>query len=209
MALQLKHPFNMVVSGPSNCGKTVFTLKLIDNLQTMCDPVPQKVILAYSEYQPQYDKLARLPFVELVEGVPDFEQLKQDKQTPKILITDDLMCEMKTNENLTKLFSRGSHHWNCSCVHLVQSIFYEGLKVPRRNATYMVLFRSPADTLQVQTYGRHIFPNKTKYFIESYNDSTSKPHGYLFLNLHQQADDKYKLFTNIFPNETTFVYTPK
>jgi len=209
MTLELKHPFNMMVSGPSNCGKTVFALKLIQNLHTMCNPIPIKVFWAYIEWQPQYSILNTLPYVQLIEGVPDFELLKQDKHIPKLLVTDDMMCELKANENLIKLFSRGSHHWNCSCIHLVQSIFYEGLKTPRRNATYMVLFRSPSDTLQVHTYGRHIFPSKPKYFQESYEDSTSKAHGYLFLNLHQQANDKYKLYTQIFPDETTYVYTTK
>ena len=209
MALKLKHPFNMLVSGPSNCGKTVFMLKFIENLQHLCEPVPQKIIWAFSEWQPSYDKLRALPFVELVEGVPNFDILKEDKNVPKLLILDDLMTELKNDEKLTVLFSRGSHHWGCSVVHMVQSIFYDGLRTSRRNATYIVLFRSPSDTLAVQTLGRQIFTSKAKYFLESYLNATQKAYGYIFLNLHQLADDKYRLLTDIFPGQATIVYVAK
>ena len=37
-----KHPFTAIVAGPTSCGKTVFTLKFIDNAKEMIYPPPEK-----------------------------------------------------------------------------------------------------------------------------------------------------------------------
>jgi len=209
MAFQFLTPANIIVAGPSGAGKSQFVAKLLENVEAMFDPVPQKIIFAYSEYQPGYDHLRCAVPIEFVEGVPDFDMLKQDKSLPKLLICDDLMLQLKNNDGLTKLFSRGSHHWTCSVIHIVQSLFIDGMKIPRRNAHYVILFKSPSDLLQVRMYGRQIMPNKYKSFCESYDDAVKLPHGYLLLNLHQKTNEKYRLSTNILPGENTAIYIPK
>jgi hypothetical protein len=71
-----------------------------------------------------------------------------------------------------------------------------------------VLFATKRDKLQVQVLGRQMFPGQAKYFMESYNDATSKPFGYLVCDLHPASDALYQLRTNVFPGEATFVYRP-
>jgi len=96
-----------------------------------------------------------------------------------------MMTELKGDENLTKLFTRGFHHWNVSVIHIVQNIFFEGLRTSRINAQYVVLFKNPSDQLQSHTLGRQLFPSQYKYFLEAYADATSEPHGYLVIDLTQ------------------------
>lgn len=108
---------------------------------------------------------------------------------------------------LTMLTTRGCHHLNISCMHLVQNAFF-GDRTFRINSQYTVLMKNPADQLQVSNLARQMFPKNTKYFHEAYEDACGKPHGYLLIDSHQETPDHMRLRTHIFPGESTIVYTP-
>ena len=58
-----------------------------------------------------------------------------------------------------------------------------------------------------------MFPGQTKYFIESYNDATSKPFGYLLIDYKPETPDFLRLRTDILSGLTddrgVLVYIPK
>jgi len=54
---RLKHPFTCLVAGPTGCGKSVFVSRLIQHMQNMMYPVPEKVMWCYGEWQALYDTL--------------------------------------------------------------------------------------------------------------------------------------------------------
>ncbi|MCP4057581.1 MAG: hypothetical protein GY738_09780 [Pseudoalteromonas sp.] len=205
---RLKHPFSMLVCAPSQGGKTVFTCRLVDNIEKMSTVSPERIIWAYCEWQPGYSKIAQIPGVEMVEGIPDIDVLRADK-TPKLVVMDDLMEQCSKNPTLNALFTKGCHHWNLSCIHLVQNAFYSNLRNARINSSYLVLFKSPGDKLTVATLARQLYPSKNKYFLQSFNDACSVPYGYLFVDLTQSTDDKLRLRTCVFPDETCIVYMPR
>lgn len=118
-----------------------------------------------------------------------------------------MMQELKDDPNLLVLTTRGCHHNNNSAIHIVQNLFF-GNRTSRINSKYIVLLKNPPDKLQINTLAKQVFPNNIKYFYESYEDATKNPHGYLLLDLSQQTPDNLRLRTNIFPDETTVVYTP-
>lgn len=208
-----KHPFNCIVSAPTKSGKTELVKKLVIFSQQMINPAPQKIIWCYTEWQKAYTELntAKRTQYELdfVQGFPDIETLKKNKNIPKLLILDDMMHEMKNDENLNQLFTKGSHHWNLSIIHIVQNVFYDGLRTSRINAQYIILMKNPGDRLQIQTLGRQIFPG-SKHFNEAFEDATSEPYGYLLIDLNQTTPDIIRLRTNIFPNDKhQLVYVSK
>ncbi len=86
--------------------------------------------------------------VVMIEGLPDMVQLKKSIAKPKLLILDDLMQEMKSDKKLVQLFTKGPHHWNLSVLHIVQNLFFDGLRTSRVNAQYLVLMKNPSDQLQ-------------------------------------------------------------
>ena len=197
----------MIVAGPSKSGKTVFVKKVLKNLSEMCAPVPEVIYWCYGEYQAAYDELA--PFVHLHQGIPNLELFKQNKSQPQLCILDDLMGELKNNESLTTLFTKGSHHWNLSIVHIVQNLYFEGLRSARINSQYLVLMKNPSDQSQVATLARQMFPKRHHFLLEAYQDATLHPHGYLYIDLHQSTDEDLRVRTNIFPGEQAVVYVPK
>jgi len=205
---RFQHPFSMIVSGPSQAGKTNFVVNVLHSINELSTVVPAKVYWCYSEYQPDYSKIALLPNVELIEGVPPLDVLKGGIG-PKLVILDDLMDEVSKNSLLTTLFTRGCHHWNLSCIHIVQNAFYTNTRNARINASYLVLFKSPSDQLQVANIARQMFPGRAAYFMDAFHDATSEPYGYLLVDLTQNTPDHLRLRSGIFPEQTLIAYLPK
>src|SRR3569832_1879931 len=115
---------------------------------------------------------------------------------------DDMMEEMKKDSvALNRLFTRGSHHWNLSIIHIIQNLFYQGGRTSRINAQYIVLMKNPADRLQVQTLGRQLFPSSKNYFEEAFIDATNEPYGYLLNDLNPTTPNKKQKKTGIFPDD--------
>lgn len=197
-----RHPFSCIVGGPSGAGKTWLVKRILERRKEMIFPVPERVIWCYTEEQPTYNSLKDDPEISFVQGFPDPSTLANS-----LCIFDDMLLEMKDNPFMQTLTTRGCHHWKTSCITLSQNVFL-GNRTSRINSTYMILMKNPSDRLQVSNIARQLFPDNTKYFLESYSDATKEPHSYLFIDLHQKTPDHARLRAHILPDETTIVYTP-
>ena len=197
------HPFTAIIAGPSSSGKSMFCMRIIRNAKECIVPPPERIVYCYSVYQPLFDQF---PDVEFVEGLPDLNMFDGVKRT--LLIIDDLMHE--TNETVSKLFTRVSHHKNVSVVYLTQNLFNNNKhnRTISLNAHYMILFKNVRDATQVQCLARQMFPKKSEAMMQGYKDATGKPYGYLLVDLTQPMDDRYRLRTKIFPGEDGEVYVP-
>ena len=198
---RLKHPFTCMVVGPTQCGKTQFVLELIRRSSSI-HPLPEGILWCFGCYQ---DLFRSVDGVEFLEGLPDMNILDGGKKRT-LLIIDDLMSE--TDSRVTKIFTKGSHHLNCSVIYISQNLFNKG-KENRNiclNTHYLVLFKNPRDSAQIVLLGRQIFPDAIKYFKESFADATSLPYGYLLIDLRTIIPDLLRLRTNIFSDDRTVVY---
>jgi hypothetical protein len=204
MTLKLQHPFTAIVAGPTGSGKTIFTTKLIENANQMIEPAPQRVVWCYGVYQSFFTNLNN---VEFYDGMPDLNMFDGVQRT--LLVIDDLMQE--TDDRVSQIFTRISHHKNLSVLYLTQNLFY-GSKQNRTmslNSHYLVLFKNARDATQISHLAGQMYPGKSKFMIEAYRDATSSPFSYLLIDLKQAIEDKLRLRTNIFPGETPYVYVPK
>jgi RNA helicase len=201
----MNHPFTCLIAGPTKAGKTTFVKKLIDNIGNIIDKPIHKILWFYTEDQPLYQTFKNN--VQFIFGPPDINILKEADRSNQLVILDDLMQSKEANSDIISLFCRGCHHWNISLIHIVQNIFYEGLRTSRINSDYIVLFKNPADNLQVSILARQLFPGNKKYFLDSYRDATKTAHGYLMIDLTQYTPDDYRLKTDIF-SETPTLYIP-
>jgi GTPase SAR1 family protein len=204
MDTRWKHPFTALIAGPTGCGKTVFVRKFLEHLSEMTEPVPAEVIYCYGEWQQMYESMNGVNFHE---GLPDVEEWRPDKR--RLVILDDLMAE--TDDRVTKLFTRGSHHRNLSVIYIVQNLF--GKNKEQRtislNSHYIVLFKNPRDGSQITNLAKQMYPGRTSYVQEAFKDATAHPHGYLLLDLRQDTPDHLRLRANIFPDEQRVAYIPK
>ena len=73
----------------------------------------------------------------------------------------------------------------------------------------MIIFRNPRGQQQLQILARQMYPNNSKFLIESFQDATKKPFGYLFLDLKQTTENKNRIQTGILPFEERLICTEK
>ena len=97
-----------------------------------------------------------------------------------LVVIDDLMHELSNDQRMTNLFTKGCHHRNLSVIFILQNIFHRGkeLRDMSLNSHYLVVFKSPRDSSQVNHLARQMFPGHVKYMQEAFEDVTKRPYGY-------------------------------
>ena len=209
--MAFQHPFSMMVMGPSQSGKTEWTRKLL--LLPLIQPPPERILWCFGQWQPLYEELQkRIPYIEFVHGIPDHLHSPQfiNAGTRNLIILDDLMTEAKCDQRIADLFTKGSHHRNISIVYLTQNVFPQG-KVCRDialNMQYLVLFNNPIDRQQVVTLARRIYPSTSVTFMKRFEEATSRPYGYLVVDLKSSTSEQDRLLTNIFESQDQQVFEP-
>jgi hypothetical protein len=200
-----RHPFTCLVSGPTQCGKTTFTLRLLENIEQLVTPVPTRILWCKGEDQP----LEVPENVELHDGLQIIEEI--DGSEPTLLILDDLMQEAGNETEVVNLFTKGSHHRNLSVIMLIQNMFHRGkfAHTMSLNTHYMVLFKNPRDAGQIRVLAGQLFPGNTRFLVEAYRQATSRPHGYLLLDFKQDTRDDLRVVSDVLPNEGGFYYVPE
>ncbi|KAK3101211.1 hypothetical protein FSP39_001803 [Pinctada imbricata] len=138
----------------------------------MMKPIPDHIVWYYGEWQPIY---ATIRAVEFVEGLPDIGAL--DPQKRQLVIIDDLMSE--TDERITSLFTKKSHHRNISVIYIVQNVFHKGKEnmTISLNSHYIVMFKNPRDASQITHLAKQMYPGNVKYMQKAFCDATSDPYG--------------------------------
>ena len=202
--LPFSHPFTSIVAGPTGCGKTNFVLRLIDNVNTMIAPTPNKIIYYFTEYQSIFD---RYPHADFRQGVPKLVEI--DDMRDALVILDDMMLE--ADERILNIFTRGSHHREISVIFMVQNFFSKNkhMRTISLNAQYIVLFKNPRDNSQFMHLARQLYPHNYRYAMDAYINATKDAFGYLVVDLRSEQDEDLRLRTHIFPSEVQQVYLPK
>ena len=91
-----------------------------------------------------------------------------------LVIVDDLMPQCCQNQSMSDMFTKGSHHKGVSVMYLTQNLFPPGKqsRTITLNSHYMIVFKNPRDSLGISTLARQMYPNNTKYLLESFPDAT-------------------------------------
>lgn len=210
-AHQFKIPFNALICGASQSGKTTWIKKFLTNLNLMLDKEIYEVIFCYGISQKAHHELKQLvpvPF-RLIEGLPQLDEISSTNSPPKLVIIDDLINQV--DKTTADLFLRGSHHRNISIFLLSQNLFSANKQFREIsiNSHYIVVFSSPREKGQILAFSRQVEPNKVKFLMDAYNDATKMSYGYLLFDLKQNTEHSLRYCTNIFPDKRTIYYVPK
>ena len=199
--LRLSHPFSCVVNGPSGAGKTEWIRKLLYHRDDMIKDAPDKIIWCYGQYQPIFSLMEGIEFVE---GL-NYSIAPGQKY---LLILDDLILSM--SKEITQLFVSGRHR-DISVIFVTHNIFYPSkeMRTIKQNAKHLVLFENTQDASQIDYIGRQMFPGKSQHMRQAYEHAMQNPYGYLFVDLRQGIDKRFRLRTRIFPGEEQIVFFPK
>ena len=116
------------MSGISGAGKAFVVRRLIQHIDKMLDPSPQKVTYAYNVWQKIFSEMEKEhDFVQFIEGVPsenDLENLSNNE--PQCFILDDMMLECVNYLRIETLFTQGSHNRNLTVLFLNENVFLSG-----------------------------------------------------------------------------------
>jgi hypothetical protein len=210
--IKLINPFTMVVSGQTGSGKTEFVKRLIQNQEAMHENKFKKIVLVYSIMQPVYREMKEsTPDLTLCEGFPD--QLLSDaskNEGDTLLVIDDMMMELDNDKRLPILFTK-MRHVKISTIFIVQNFYFRSryMVTITRNAQYLAIFPNIRDMSMIQTLGRQMFPHTPKFLTDAFEQATSSPFGYLFIDCKPNTRKEYRVRDRIFPNEITRFYVPK
>ncbi|KAL6417089.1 hypothetical protein ACFW04_012981 [Cataglyphis niger] len=217
MDVRWKHPWTSIVCGPTGCGKTIFVKTFLQYLSVMSDIRIERILFYYAEWQDTYQRLQYDASVAKEEEEEEEERArKTDYVNNALMKSKKNIIEFREGESsscdaIIDLFTKGSHHKNLSVILISQNLFHQGRgqRDISLNANYIVVFKNPRDRAQIRHLARQVYPDDPKFMEEAYYDATSRPHGYLLLDLKQSTLDEYRFRTCIFPDDTLhYAYIP-
>jgi hypothetical protein len=142
-ATVFRAPATILVSGPTQSGKTSLLVEILRNAKTMISPPPDRIVYCYSRIQ---DTFSSIPGIELHEGLPDADEF--DPNLNNVLIMDDLMEQSESNPDVQTLFTVDSHHKNITIFLISQNLYSKGkcARTISLNCNYMIIFNNPRDS---------------------------------------------------------------
>ena len=194
-----KSPFNCLVTGPSFSGKTTWVRNVLENHERLITKFSElNVLWCHGIEAETVDKQVENKSVKITyfKGIPN----EKDMEPFNTIVMDDLLVECSKDDSVTNLFTRVSHHKGKNVFILIQNLFYKSTVIRNLNlnSTYIVLFRNIRDKTQAMMFARQFLPSSKDFFMNEFRRATSKPFGYLVIDLHQTTNDKYRIRSDIF-----------
>ena len=198
-----KHPSNIIVAGPTGCGKTFFLHRVLQH--RLFDPMPTRIVVVYAEWQDMYSEWKRwYPTTEFIHGFDASIYDKFSRAERNLLIIDDQMGKAGKSNVLMDLFTKASHHRNLTVVYLVQNIYDSGaaMRTASLNTQYFVIFKNARDRQQLVTLGRQMFPGAAQYLSKLVEKETmANPRAYVILCTRPDVADSGRVTVGVLPGE--------
>jgi hypothetical protein len=198
-------PIRVLISGPSQSGKTYLAHKFLYNRVWKFVHAPSVVHYYYNHYQPIYDVMLRDGSVQkFLQGMPsqaELEKLEREHgSTPggSLIVVDD--HQMNIDAASASLFSVQSHHMRVSVLWINQNLFPKN-KFARDitlNASLIYLTKNPRDASVITNFAKQFMPGETRDVRDAYREATSRPYGYILFDLRQMCPDESRIRANQF-----------
>lgn len=198
----------MLVVGPSQIGKTTWLLKAISS--DMIKPPHQEIYYFYTEYNKAFDNYPSINFIEGFDPSfisKEFLNGREDKSV--CIVLDDFQDSPIAKDILSSLFLRIIHHRGVSCVATLQTAFPRQLNGPElsRNCTYKCIFKNASERSETILLGCRMFPGQSKFWSEVV-DACHGSNSYIFLDLHRNCPDRFRVRSGVLPTEEMTIFTP-
>jgi len=219
--LMLKCPFAMVISGPSQAGKSYFMYQIVKFRKLVCSENFTRIIYcqsnSFSHKNQAFIKELQneFPLLELCQGLPNVNDLHLTVNNDHCLILiDDLMEEVLNSLSMVHLVSNDSHNFNISVVFVVQNYFAQSRygKTLIRNCHYKIFFYNRIEQLELRTISSQISTNPCffkanfEFLCKTFPDDKSQ---YLLIDGHYRSEsNRLWCRSHIFPRGPKNEITP-
>lgn len=204
--MELKNNAVFQIVGPSGSGKTLFVCKLLQSklFQSKFNHI------YWHRGSDSESGVTEKEFCKLKLKVIDGFDSNWSKRLKKgdVIIIDDLYQEANKVEDFNNLFTKIARHVGVTVLFITQNLFQSGGNHRTRNLNvhYLVIFKNPRDQTVISFVSRQAFPTNSSFLVESFQDATKIPHGYLFLDFTQDCPDDLRVRTDIFNSKGVTVY---
>lgn len=207
--LRLKVPSTFILAGSSGCGKTEMTLNIVRNADVMFEDsrCAQNVVYYYKQWQDSYDRVQKEGIIHhWVNELPTCNDLTERTETFKqtggsIVVIDDFAGEL--NKDIAHIFTALSHHLTLVVFLLTQNLFSKNpvFRDISLNSKYIILFKNPRDSSQINNFARQFSPGKVKFIVESFRKATEFAFSYCLYDSCQTTPDMLRVRSHILPHE--------
>ena len=213
MDATLKCPFTMMICAPTQSGKSHWVARLLKYQDDILE-TPVESVIWYTPHGHVPEIENNNIDIKVCNSLPwesDEDEIeKLDNHT--LIVFDDFAEELSNSKELTKFFTRNSHHTNTSIIHITQNLFLDGSHHRTRsiNANYILLMKQPRNLKQIRLLARQISHDNKEFeaIMKAYTTATIDAYGYLLLSFHPRDSYLLMLRSHIFPEDArmTSVY---
>ena len=208
----LSHPFSILLSAPSQSGKSHWILKLIQKCRSKVSPAIDKIIYVNATVTAELKEHLQRHSPVPLRLTSDIDSVVGDPHYNTLVIVDDLMDDDRVRKEVERMFIKRVHHDNLSVAYLVQNLFHGGKehRTVSLNSNYLWLGTNRRAVDQIRTLAQQIFPTRTQFFMEAYQDAiTRRDYGYLFVDLKVTTPEDYRVKTDVLTDAPIcYVYKP-
>ena len=201
--IRWRHPSTIIIGGPSASGKTELTNSILTNRNYLFNPVPQKTILYFREWQSIYDNWKKMGFIdEFYDSFPEEDEFRDRLDldgTGTVVVFDDFFLHVEKNKTFfDNLFCINSHHLKISVILIVHNLFAKSLRTLSLNCHRFFLTQSLRDKGQLQALARQAFPGKSEFVIQAFDDSMAARYGHICLDFSPECNSSVRVTSNWF-----------
>ena len=115
-----------------------------------------------------------------------------------VIVYDDMMESIVKSSDMEQMFTKFSHHKNCTVIYINQNIFCPGKhsRTINLNTHYLIIMRNPRDVNTMKVLGRQLGLGNALH--EAFMDVHKEPYSYLIVDLSPKSNEQYKLRTKVF-----------
>jgi len=212
------HPGNMTIYGPSKSGKTRFLMRLIRFRRELFQFSPhagghefKKVYYFFGVWQEAFAEMQKEygDYIVFYDGFPSGDISQLVKETPALVILDDLENEVTSHDEAKNLLSKYSHHKDYYVCMVFQALFGKGgsnaVRLREQMDVQVFLKFMNEETGLKKRFSNFVDSSGAlKIFLETYKKWVAEKGGYLVADFHpdqspSQALQRFR--TRIFPDD--------
>lgn len=199
---RFKTPFNLIIAGPSQSGKSTFVFNLLKHADNLIDsPFDYVVVFSGSKENMFHELDTFFPSntITHIQGLPkDIDKYILPNRTG-LFILDDLQRQASSEDTVGDIFTKRGHHENLSVCLILQNLFHEGRerRTCMRSCHYMVLFHNPLDHSISYTIAHRLDPSKKKSLVHLIT-TVQQAYRYILIDGKQDTPHQARFRSDIF-----------